>query len=214
MKQSLWTFGDSFTFGHGCNELCTSNVYQQYKEYKKKGDDIWPNLLGRQLGVAEVKNFGKNGASNDYILNSIIQNYDSINSNDYVVISKTYYQRFQVPIMDNWVNILGVNELNLDADLSDSITKEEYESILNFQYLFLDNTLYKKRQDEWFEFLKNRLINDKKVEKCFIWEIDKLIGTRDITTDTNGKIQDGHFSYRGHSQFSQYIYSKLKNKLL
>lgn len=215
MKNKLWTFGDSFTFGCGCNELCTSDTYQKYKEYKKKGDDIWPNLLGRELGNIEVKNFGKNGASNDYILNSIIENYDLIDSNDYVVISKTFSSRIQIPIDDRWSNIMGIDELSEEVKISDTktITKEQYETILNFQYLFSNNKLYKKRQDEWFEFIKNRLIDDKKIKKCILWEVENLIGTRDITTDTEGKINDGHFSYRGHSQFSQYIYSKIENKL-
>ena len=27
---TLWTFGDSMTFGHGCNETCHSNFKEEY----------------------------------------------------------------------------------------------------------------------------------------------------------------------------------------
>jgi hypothetical protein len=39
---TLHTFGDSFTFGHGCVENCS---FKEYYTYKKEDDDIWPNHL-------------------------------------------------------------------------------------------------------------------------------------------------------------------------
>ena len=69
---TLWTFGDSFTFGHGCRP--DGPLPEYYNNYKKDGDDTWPNLLGSMLNT-KVKNFGKCGASNDYILDSIIDNF-------------------------------------------------------------------------------------------------------------------------------------------
>ena len=29
-KNTLWTLGDSMTFGHGCNPNCTSNIKDEY----------------------------------------------------------------------------------------------------------------------------------------------------------------------------------------
>tara|TARA_B110000503_G_C7097684_1_gene392376 strand:+ start:757 stop:1425 length:669 start_codon:yes stop_codon:yes gene_type:complete len=210
----LWTFGDSFTFGHGCNELCPSDTYQEYKSYKKKGDDIWPNILGRILD-SEVMNFGKNGGSNEYILNTIIENYDSIHSDDYVVISKSFSTRMDIPIGNEWYSALGYMEVDeeVEVNASDSITEEERETLLNFQYLFRGNSLYKTRHDSWFDFIKNRLLIDKKVKSCIMWDVTNPPGVRDISEDTGGKIKDKHFSWKAHSQFSQYIYSKITPKL-
>mgnify|MGYP000197365352 CR=1 FL=1 len=73
---TLWTFGDSMTFGHGCNDECHSNIKEDYLLYKKEGDNIWPNHLGKLLNY-KVNNFGKNGASNDYIFDSIIENLEA-----------------------------------------------------------------------------------------------------------------------------------------
>ena len=94
----LWTFGDSFTFGHGCRPDAPTNEY--YYNYKSESDDVWPNLLGQKLNV-EVKNLGKCGVSNDFIIDSIIDNFDMIKPNDVVIIGKSFYQRFDVPKLNN-----------------------------------------------------------------------------------------------------------------
>ena len=50
---TLWTFGDSFTFGHGCRAGGPDEEY--YHNYKIKSDNIWPNHLGNMLNL-KVKN--------------------------------------------------------------------------------------------------------------------------------------------------------------
>ena len=42
---TVWTFGDSFTFGYGCRKDCNSYTLDEYYSYKKNNDDIWPNHL-------------------------------------------------------------------------------------------------------------------------------------------------------------------------
>lgn len=215
--QTLWTFGDSFTFGHGCNTECTSDIYPHYKSYKKIGDDIWPNHLGKLL-KCKVKNFGKNGGSNDYILNSIVENYDYINENDYIVIGKTYPSRMDIPVNDKWEDVLSYNEIHSDLTImpTDYVSDEIYNTVLNFQYYFSNNPLYKNRQKKWFEFMYNRLMYDKKVKECLIWNVPDIVqesfGT--IRNATNGKLDDTHFSFDGHLKFSNYIHSKIIKKIL
>ena len=77
---TLWTFGDSMTFGHGCVLDYEGDEY--YKKYKKSDDDlIWPVILANKLGY-KLNNLGKCGASNDYIFDTIISNYHLISEND------------------------------------------------------------------------------------------------------------------------------------
>ena len=216
--RTLWTFGDSFTFGHGCSDKCTSDTYDEYKSYKKSEDDIWSNHLGKILNC-NVKNFGKNGASNDYILNSIIQNYNSIQKNDYVVIGKTFPVRMDVPIKGEWKSALSHREIrHLKTSINrDDLSQTVYDAVLNFQYFFSNNPLYKTRQDEWFQFLYNRLVDDKKVKQCLIWSVPELVQLGEFNTirnATNGKVKDGHFSFEGHLRFSKYIYSKMQKNIL
>ena len=213
--KKLWVFGDSFTFGHGCNDMCKSDTSEEYKFYKKEGDDIWSNHLGNLLNC-EVVNLGKNGGSNDYILNSIIENYNNILKNDYVVIGKTFPSRMDVPVNNKWESALNYRELHDDVRLvsNDEIDDDSYISLLNFQYHFLGNPLYKKRQDSWFLFLRDRFLYDMGVNSCIIWDVTEQLRFDTIKNDTNGKINDTHYSYKGHLQFSNYIYSKIQNRMI
>ena len=43
---TIHTFGDSFTFGHGCVDNC---AFKEYYVYKKKDDEIWPNHLAHKM---------------------------------------------------------------------------------------------------------------------------------------------------------------------
>ena len=44
---TIHTFGDSFTFGHGCVENCSFKEYYKYKEEAKTGDLIVKQKLAR-----------------------------------------------------------------------------------------------------------------------------------------------------------------------
>jgi hypothetical protein len=96
MINTLWTFGDSFTYGNGC---LPKNIYAiQYKKSDK--DKIWPEIVSTELNF-KLKNIGMGMFSNDKIIDSIIQNYEYINKNDIVIIGKTFYHRFDIPNFEN-----------------------------------------------------------------------------------------------------------------
>jgi hypothetical protein len=137
--KTLWVFGDSFTFGHGCRPDGPTNEY--YYNYKMESDDIWPNLLGKILNL-KVKNLGHYGVSNDYILDSIIDNFNMIESNDVVIIEKTFYQRFDVPRStgDKFQTIYaeGLYQLSIDLEMKRYFCEDklEIETVLNYGVLF------------------------------------------------------------------------------
>jgi hypothetical protein len=212
---TLWTFGDSFTAGAGCveNIPIRDGDCKYYNEYKKPDSDIWPNILGKAIGYT-VKNIGKNGASNDYILDSIIDNFNMIESNDVVIIEKTFYQRFDVPKLNtNEFHTQygeGLHILSTDLKIN-KYNKDnfEIETILNYAVLFSDHKLFKERQDKRFEFIETILKN--KIHKILIWDVLDVIGGKfeTIAQHTNRKIKDYHFSFTGHKQFSDFLYKKL-----
>ena len=215
---TLWTFGDSFTAGDGCvkNLGIRDGNYKYYNEYNQWDSDIWPNILGKTIGF-NVKNIGKSGASNDYILDSIIDNFDMIEPNDIVIIGKTFYQRFDIPKLNSneFHTQYGESLHILSTDLKiNKYNKEklEIETIINYGVLFSDNLLFKKRQDKRFNFIQTQLSN--KVNKILVWDIDsdlrKSIET--ISHHTKGKIKDYHFSFNGHKQFSERLYKKIYTK--
>jgi len=227
---TLWTFGDSFTFGYACNELCTTKKRLEYLPYKKDEDDIWPNHLGKLLNY-DIKNLGKNGCSNDYIFNTILDNFNDIKENDIVIINMTYHGRIEVPVEDDVLNIFfndtvfqNIKEkekiknalLPILKNDTDASIDEIYKTIINFQYYFMNNPYYKKRNIKKFKFLEERLFNEKKIKFCFLWGLEEnksiLNGFEKIQEHTNNQINDEHFSYNGHREFSQFIYSIIINK--
>jgi hypothetical protein len=215
---TLWTFGDSFTAGDGCVENLgiRDGDFKYYKEYKQPDSDIWPNILGKTIGLY-VKNIGKSGASNDYIFDSIIDNFDLIESDDVVIIEKTFHQRFDVPKLNSSeFHTQYAEELYmLSIDLKNNKyhkDKLEIETILNYGILFADNKLFKDRQNKRFEFIKSQLGN--KVSKILVWDVlDVLNGKiQSIGEHTKGEIKDYHFSFNGHKSFSELLYKKLYTK--
>jgi hypothetical protein len=208
----LWTFGDSFTAGHGCNE---NDEY--YKKYYKEGDKIWPQHLADNLDL-QLMNLGVNGSSNEKIIDSIIINYDNISVNDIVIIQKSYSHRLDVPNMGaeghEWITVFANKEFDW---YSKFLSKEQYETSVDFCYHFLDNSKYKKRQNLRFGFLSKCLIKDG--IKFFLWDILEVknkklhyVKYQSIGNATNNEIDDGHFSFNGHFEFYKWIYQKITTK--
>jgi hypothetical protein len=215
--KTLWTFGDSFTFGHGCREDCNSGLYEKYKSYKSADDDIWPNKLSKLLQM-NLKNLGVNGYCNNLIIDSIIDNYDFIQDGDCVIIGKSSPARNHIPYKNNLYTILSPHELTkTNNKLSrhfDEFEPEIVETIINFQYYFSDSKFYKEQQDKRIQFLVNRLYNEKKVKKCIVWDLDIRKQFPTIIQETNGKITDYHFSWKGHSQFTKYLFSQFNANII
>lgn len=211
--QTLWVFGDSFTFGHGCREDCH---FKHYLPYKKEGDDIWPNHLSKMLNC-EVKNYGKNGASNDWIIDSIIDVFDDIKEGDYVIINKTHHGRIDIPYDNQFYNVLTVLERKDDIEMSkflNNFDDEKFNAVVNFQYHFAEDVLYKKRQDKRYKLLMDVLLKDRKVKTCYIWyhQDQNLIQRFEtVHQHTSKKIKDWHFSFNGHKQFANYVFNRVIN---
>lgn len=227
MKNTLWTFGDSMTFGFGCNSECHSDVMVSYLPFKKNDDDIWPNHLGKLLNY-DVKNLGKNAASNDYIFDLIIDNYDNILPNDVVIINTTLYGRIEVPFKTGTYNILSgyehnkitMNERQPQIEgvkfQTNETDDEKIETLVNFQYHFSNHEFYKNRHRKRFEFIKNRFLSEKKLKFFYMWSLEDDDGIyasfETIQQATNGLINDTHFSFNGHFNFAHFLYAHMDKK--
>jgi hypothetical protein len=211
---TIHTFGDSFTFGHGCVENCTFNGYYAYKN---DNDDIWPNHLAKRLEM-NIINYGKTAFCNEQIFDSILKNFDSIKENDIVIIEKTYHNRLSVPNDSRWVSALSIDytsNLYWKNKLKNFFSKEEVETLINFQYYFSPKKLYEKRNNDRFNFIKKILVDNIKVKDCIIWDMPKVYDSfESIKTATNSEFIDFHFSFKGHKQFAEYIENIINKKIL
>jgi hypothetical protein len=195
---TLWTFGDSFTEGYGCgiNDEYHINYYQT-------DDKIWPAWLSELLNI-NLKNCGVGGYSNDMILDCIIDNWKDIKKGDVVLIGFTYPHRFDVPMGGELKSIVH----NFSEKNNNNLTNQQFETLVNFQYHFSDNILYKNRQVKRFEWIKS-LLYKQECELVVIWDVQiDIKNLETITGATNRKIIDGHLSYNGHKLLAEIFYKK------
>lgn len=205
-KNKLFTFGDSFTF----NKSYTSDD-EYIKLYRKEDDLFWPDILANKFNL-ELFNFGYGSLSNDRIIDTILENHHLINQNDVVIIGKTFYHRFDIPynnlnkeISKQFTTITPhSHSFNLLIELG--FSEKESESIIYFMNL-VDDECFVNRTNFRYEFIKNFLFS-KKIKKCIFWEVKDLWAKfESIKTATNDKINDNHWSFKGHKDFANYLIS-------
>lgn len=201
---SLILFGDSFT----------SDIQVEYvKKYKKHEDYHWGEIVANTYNLNLV-NLGVGSFSNDRILDKIIENFSIINTDDVVIIGKTFYSRFDIPskrreikdVSSKFTTITPRSQL-----LDFGFTLEEAEAIIVFSTI-MDDKDFVDRTNLRYEFIKN-FLDVKKVKNCIFWEVQDLWNNfENIKTATDGRIDDNHWSYKGHKDFANYILNKLNNE--
>jgi hypothetical protein len=207
---TLWTFGDSFTDSY--NPIFEwADKYIKFKGYKPK---VYPDLIAGELGY-NLKNKAVAGSSNQSILQAICDNVDLIKPGDVIIIGWSSPIRFRlVNQYDNWQDIIPqMLKFNKISDVNT-------ESIIEI----LENRTHKKYCDEVNSWIK--LIN-KSLEQCRVihWKYHseniKAEPLRDFQTideETNGEINDYHYSENGHivlaKRLIEILNSKNKKKLI
>jgi hypothetical protein len=206
----IWGFGDSYTFGHGCRPDGPNPEY--YYNYKKEDDKIWLDWLGSYMKMRPI-NFGECGSSNDSIFDRIIENWHNIKKDDVVIIGITFHSRFDVPIHNQLSPFLWAHKYWLEhGKIPDhyNVTQKEVETVIDFKYYFANHELYKERQLKRFHFIE-QLLKEKNIKYLIwkVWEYVEFDSIHTIKEDTNGLIDDPHFSFKGNHDFANIIHKKL-----
>lgn len=98
----LWTFGDSFTAGHGCllmgEHFKGDPYYERYREYVDVNKHIWPSIVAKHLNL-DLINEGINGITNDSIFDLVLKNILNFKKNDIVIIQISTSVRFDMPFV-------------------------------------------------------------------------------------------------------------------
>lgn len=143
----LWTFGDSFTEGHGCKSIQAPYYYKKFKDYIDINKKIWPELLSDSLKL-ELVNLGKNGISNEWIADTIIANIKNISTNDMVILQTSTAGRYDFPFKKE-KTLLGSSKNG--ENVKDFIIKTN-DSPYFFKTIFVTNVI-----KEWDITLKDTL---------------------------------------------------------
>lgn len=195
----LWIFGDSFseTFKRedGGVYLDWKKRYVEFKGYEPKVfGDIVAEKLNLELVNTNLKGFASDNAT---ILSRIIEHCDEVNDGD--VISVGWTETVRTRIVDfrgnHWAVIAPSHPIIDYPDMSERTLQEIGVNRTHPQY---HNELC-----DWVK-LVNRLFKNNKVIQ-WTWTQPRIMRFNSITEDTNGLLNDNHWSEKGHQQFAEWF---------
>lgn len=217
----LWIFGDSFsTQWEKMGELGTK--YSEWKGYTPK---IFSNYLSTMLST-DVTQCGIGGADNGTIFDSIISNIPTMNTDDIVIIGWSHPSRFRLEKNNKWLTIHNPQPIGggLPMNLIESykfmdINTIEQIRVNRMSPLYWDEivgwstlltTLFHLKGIKvifWSPFV---LCTDMYLKKQLLPK-DWYIGTplNRVKDETDGIINDAHFSELGHSKLADILYEKI-----
>jgi hypothetical protein len=154
--KKLWTFGDSFTAGHGCKYELTGafskeniNAYytKTYKSYIDVNKKIWPEIIADDLNL-ELINKSKNGMSTESIADTCLKFLIEIGKDDTVILQTSTIGRYDFPFLKE-KTLMGYNTNKYKRD-------DELFNIPNSPYFF--KTIFVSTiEKEWDISMKDTL---------------------------------------------------------
>jgi len=239
--KKLWVFGDSYTAEYypvGADFMVSN--YDHYKAYRGgQLPDVWPTILGRELGC-EVKNFAVGGSANTNIFMNFLNVCDQFEENDRVIIGWANNVRFVAAhFKDNSL----VNILPCDNDFVETLLSK---NTINEVFYNRTHLAWQKEVAGWIKIIN--LYCDLKKVKVHHWTSDvdmgiefnkvdneKFINVIDsenrglglmerieqinyeqtgqhsrICHETNSVVNDGHFGEYGHIAQANFFYNFIK----
>ncbi len=214
--KKLWIFGDSFSATNKRNEI--ENWRKLYIKWKGYTPKVWCEFLNDSLQL-KLHNLAISATDNYTIFDSIVDAIDAISENDIVIIGWTSTLRFRLIDKSNKFNTIRPSDSNKSSTLTNS---NEYDSIsigtINEMLINRDNELYQYELNRFIKII-NKSLNTKNIIHwspfqsthpiIHIHKIDMLQDLELIKEETNGEINDTHYSENGHKDLANYFYKIL-----
>lgn len=203
MSNKLWVFGDSFsdTFNQGNAAHNWKKNYVNFKGYVPK---VFGDIVAEKLNL-ECVNTNLNGGATDnsMILSRIIENIHNINDDDVISVGWSTVTRFRiVNFSSNTWDIINPGHPIVNFPNISSKTIEEIGVNRTHQLYFEELCGWVKLVDRLFK--KNKLIQ-------WTWTQQKLMKFHSIREETNGLLEDDHWSERGHQEFAEWFINCYNN---
>jgi hypothetical protein len=204
MKNTIWTFGDSFTEGYNGD---WGNEYIKWKGYKPKN---YTEILAEKFDM-DLINLGKGGSDNYTIFENFCKNVNNFKNDDIVVINWSSVLRFRlVDNRNNWKvfmpESLQNNIINYSVSydtISEILTNRDshlYIEELNSKILLLNSIKKDYKLFQW------TYANDGKLNTTYIGHCEKIFN------ETNGELSDGHYSEKGNLELADYLINVIDGK--
>lgn len=208
----LWVFGDSFSQEFDKQtDLYSRNGYLKFKGYTPKN---YSNLLSEHLNY-ELLNHASEGLSNYQIFENFCRVVQQINGNDVVIFGWSEITRYRLVVDTTHFHTVGtwyIGREDLPIDGFGVSRKSLEEHLFNR----LDNLkCYYDEVHQWINLI-NHTLKLKNV-KVIHWSPQEQVGfnvpqyhdMETIKMETDGLIDDSHYSEQGHHQ----LYTILKDEL-
>lgn len=196
---TVWTFGDSLTEGFKSGDLW-ARTYVEWKGYIPM---TYGEIVADRLEY-QIINLGKGGSDNYSIFEMFCKNINKFEKDDIVIIGWSDVGRFRlsnnngrwtsiVPNFSNNINnIDNVNQNTVDQILVNR-TSEVYIDEVNSWINVIKKSLNGIKFISWSTF------NNGKIDGMFIKDIELIM------KETNGTINDAHFSELGQRTVAETI---------
>ena len=197
MSNKLWVFGDSFseTFKQSDAPHSWKKNYTNFKGYEPK---VFGDIVAEKLNLELVNTNLKGEASdNSIILSRIIENIDNINDSDVISIGWSTVTRFRIVNFEhNYWNVINPISPVLDFP---NVSPRTFEEI----GVNRTHSLYFNELCEWVK-LVDRLFKKNNVIQ-WTWAIPNMMKFHSIKDETNGLLDDNHWSEQGHQEFAEWF---------
>ena len=207
--KTVWVFGDSFSVDFENNRIGNFELYKDLKGYYPKS---WGKLISEELGC-EYKNYAFGGWDNYSILQSFCENITEIKPNDIVFVGWTPEPRIRITDENGkWRSFNVMSQIDWGGISSDCIldlllnrvTGEHRES----------NKGVEEERIAWENMIKFTM----KDMILHIWRWSNIIdrGYQTIQEESDGNIEDTHWSENGHVSYFKDLIKELNlmNKLI
>lgn len=228
----LYTFGCSYTASF---DESSSENYKKYKEFRGGFPKAWPEILSESLSF-DLENYGQPASGNNEIFLTFCKNSSKFQKDDIVIVEWTFMERYRIAIGNgdyDWIRV-GPGELK---NKSFSQTTHD-EIIINrmlrpyivelYDYQVIMDTLAKSvgfkiyywgfNENHIYNLPKEQLLQEKfllcdkiKDRHHHAFRVAHEHGSKTISEETNGVIQDTHMGEKGHQVLANLFYDHIMN---
>jgi hypothetical protein len=209
MGKTIWVFGDSFTQSMAPVPNLKDWRFK-YAEYKGYSPKVFSDFLIDEYGYT-CHNRGHGGADNYTILDIIINHLDQIKDGDVIVIGWSSIHRTRLAnkfgkftsilpggdstFKKETAKLIGVSPDTVEEVLVNRLDGSCYVTELNRIMILLNRTFHNNIIIHWSPFYNFHQGMD----------VISLPIVQTILQETEGKIQDAHYSENAHKVISEHI---------
>lgn len=206
MKNNIWFFGDSNTYGHGLRY-----GFDYYDENPDLRKPHFTKLLANHFNCNPV-NLSVCGTSNEDIKFRLINHLHKLQEGDYVFIQLTYSARTNIFTNDGEFKSINVS-FGEDSQIKGRVSDEAIDSLKEYQKNFLDDnssryetrdliTIYSIKKELELRNIKVIIVTNDTLNE----QIKKHMGWPTIEEESNGEVDGyGNLGFTAQQPFADFI---------